>query len=226
MGVRDFKYNVDCNTCGKSREVSYCQKWNIEKGLNKDCISCSSKKKDQTGLKKGRGWNKGLKGFMSGHPAYNDGQMFRGKKHTEDSKEKMRLAKLGKKLGNYSEEHRAKISIALKGKKRKSGSSHYNWKGGITSENKRQRALFRNTCHKQVLERDNFTCGECSKKGINLHVNHIKEWAKFPELRFDLKNCVTLCVECHYRKTYGKEKKKNVVWGNNLKHKLEFYVQI
>ncbi len=50
---------------------------------------------------------------------------------------------------------------------------------------------------KAVLERDNYTCAECHEIGGCLHAHHIKAWADYPELRFELSNGVTLCKECH-----------------------------
>ena len=53
-----------------------------------------------------------------------------------------------------------------------------------------------------VFQRDNWTCQTCnerSKKGkfIYLEAHHIKEWAKFPKLRYNTDNGLTLCRECH-----------------------------
>lgn len=73
-----------------------------------------------------------------------------------------------------------------------------NWKGGIRPINQRQRT------HKAYLDwrksvyiRDNYTCQDCGVKGGQLHAHHIKSFAKHPELRMDINNGKTLCVECH-----------------------------
>lgn len=54
-----------------------------------------------------------------------------------------------------------------------------------------------------VYRRDNFCCQfpGCGKKGkfAKLQAHHIKRWADFPELRFQLTNGVTLCKMCHKR---------------------------
>lgn len=56
-----------------------------------------------------------------------------------------------------------------------------------------------------VFERDNYTCQDCQQWGGRLHADHIKPFAWFPELRFDLSNGRTLCIECHKKTpTYGR----------------------
>ena len=56
---------------------------------------------------------------------------------------------------------------------------------------------------RDVLERDNFTCQHCgSPKRLQAH--HIKEWAKFPKLRYKVENGLTLCTKCHTIEHNGK----------------------
>lgn len=48
-----------------------------------------------------------------------------------------------------------------------------------------------------VFERDGFTCRDCGKKGVDLQAHHIKSWATHADLRFDVANGLTLCLDCH-----------------------------
>lgn len=82
--------------------------------------------------------------------------------------------------------------------------NHWNWQGGITKLGKDERTYFKHTTRKQTLERDDFKCTICGEKE-GLQVDHISPWAKYPELRFNLDNCRTLCFRCHYKITFGRE---------------------
>lgn len=48
-----------------------------------------------------------------------------------------------------------------------------------------------------VFERDNYTCQMCGARGVKINAHHRKEYAFFPEHRYELDNGVTLCVPCH-----------------------------
>jgi hypothetical protein len=90
------------------------------------------------------------------------------------------------------------------------------WKGGITKADKVERVRFRQTMQRQVFERDNYTCQICDQYGGNLQVDHIKRWSEYPEMRFDLSNCRTLCMACHYFITFKRKIPEGIVWGNGL----------
>ena len=150
----------------------------------------------------------------------------KGKKASVETKEKQRQAKLrnpvrywkGKKRldisirqkGNIPREaieaaarvHRGKplpIEVRNKISKAMGGKNHYNWKGGITSENQKiRRSLRYKEWRGSVFKRDNYTCVWGGKKhGSNLQADHIKSFALYPKLRFEIDNGRTLCIDCH-----------------------------
>jgi 5-methylcytosine-specific restriction endonuclease McrA len=62
---------------------------------------------------------------------------------------------------------------------------------------------------KQVFKRDNYTCVFCNEKGGRLNADHIKSFAIYPDLRLDINNGRTLCVECHKKTdTFGGKTQK------------------
>ena len=91
--------------------------------------------------------------------------------------------------------------------------NHPNWiedRSKLKSEVRSLRYSFKmKEWRNSVFARDNYTCLKCenrSSKGnpVILNAHHIKKFADFPDLRFDINNGATLCVPCHDEVT-GKE---------------------
>jgi len=119
-------------------------------------------------------------------------------------------------LRKLNSEYRKKMSLIMKGKRRpnigksKKGKLNPNWKGGTSPKNKliRRSAKFFQW-RKAVFDRDNYTCQICKIKGGELHPDHIKQFAYYPNLRFELSNGRTLCKGCHMKTdTWGFKKHK------------------
>ena len=109
---------------------------------------------------------------------------------------------LGKKKPPMSEKWKASISKANKDNPKigHKGKEHWNWKGGTSRGYKEgyystEYIKWRTA----IFERDSYTCQKCGIKGSKVYItaHHIKSWAKYPKLRFDIDNGLTLCEDCH-----------------------------
>jgi len=74
-----------------------------------------------------------------------------------------------------------------------------------------------------IWNRDNNTCQQCYSTK-RLHAHHIMEWDKYPSLRFEFDNGITLCNSCHSR-IHGEKKcnllKNGVSWIKGRKMSKE-----
>ena len=104
-----------------------------------------------------------------------------------------------------------------------SGKNSANWKDGISSENHKLRNSKKwKKWRETIFKRDNFTCQTCGKQGVRLEPHHIKPFAYFPELRFDVSNGQTLCFSCHQKTKIGFKKLrekyvKRLAYGKEMK---------
>lgn len=97
------------------------------------------------------------------------------------------------------------------------GQGNPNYKNG-TLRKERHVLMERNEYkqwRKQVFEKDNYICQMCNKHRTILHADHIDGWGKFPKLRFEVNNGRTLCVDCHFFITFGKNRPPESRWGIN-----------
>lgn len=126
----------------------------------------------------------------------------KGKRMSDESRAKMSAAakarpsnRLGKK---HSDETRAKISA----KTRENAARGEDAPGYIDGKGVERRGLRASAELKRwrydVFRRDGFACSHCGDDtGGNLNAHHIRHFATHPELRFDTRNGITLCIGCH-----------------------------
>ncbi len=183
--------------CGKSMKLfpsekdrKYCSKkcfdsmpkgWLVDNKFRKGCAP----------------WNKGNKGLCSEETIKKMSEAKEGKvragnpnnwKHTKEAKKKM------------SEDKKGCLPTAGSWKKGDNkGEENWNWKGGVSRAYKTGfYSIEYREWRKSVFERDGYVCQKCFKKrGQYITAHHIKSFAKYPELRFEIDNGLTLCEKCH-----------------------------
>ena|SRR3990167_2216282 len=181
--------NKNCLTCKKDFKIYPCRK-DSAKYCSKKCHAIGS-------------W--GEKGYWL------------GKKRPEVKKwlvisKEQRIKNLGKYIGETSWNKGKKLSFAHRKALSEShkGQVPWNYKGGIKLLYDQIRNSFEyREWRTAVYERDNYTCQVCGTKHLpksgKLQANHIKQFAFYPELRFNLDNGQTLCIPCHKNTdTYGR----------------------
>lgn len=105
---------------------------------------------------------------------------------------------------SMTEKAKEKLSLAKRGKR--AGDAHPNWQGGITPENTKIRnGIEFRLWREAVFARDNWTCQKTGIKGCDLVAHHILNFSKYPELRFAIDNGITLSKKAHqeFHKKYG-----------------------
>ena len=170
----------------------------------------------------GGGWNKGIspspevraqisaklkgKKLSFEHAAKNREQCLhmgislRGTKHTLERRAQSSMVRKGRTPWNlgvtHSSEAKAKMSAKQKIAQRK---RHPVGTRKMDTMPTRNRYVIPEVVEwrEAVYARDHFTCQHCLRVGGILNAHHIKPWAKFPALRFEIDNGITLCVPCH-----------------------------
>lgn len=157
--------------------------------INKICITCNKNFKVRLSEKTHKNCSDACGSIAAGKSNSGTNHPMYGTTLSQAHREKLRIANMGRRPWNYR---------------------------GVTSRNRLERQKFRVIMQKSVFKRDNYQCLLCGNKN-NLQVDHIKPWAKFPEERFNMKNCRTLCAKCHYQITFNKPMPDSIRgWGHNL----------
>jgi len=122
----------------------------------------------------------------------------RGRKLTAEHKQHVREAALARGFGKWMKGRKLPINTRRKMSQSARGSLAPNWKGGISRANLIIRgSLDYRLWREAVFQRDNWTCQKCGNRGGDLEAHHIKPFAYFPDLRFEVSNGQTLCRKCH-----------------------------
>ena len=130
------------------------------------------------------------------------------------------MTKIGSHSQKYWDERRKYCSRSCRNKARvwtyemkvKSGLAHsvgrnVNWMGGRS----------KSYLQRLVLERDNGTCQKCGLHHPEImEVDHIKPRRVAPELKYHPDNLMTLCPNCHRRKTLEDHKLYPQEWRNQF----------
>ena len=77
------------------------------------------------------------------------------------------------------------------------GSKSPVWKGGINDPRWERLSKKYKEWRFSIFQRDEFICKKYGKHSKILQAHHIFNWAKYPNKRYDIKNGITLCEECH-----------------------------
>lgn len=124
-----------------------------------------------------------------------DGSVWKGRKHKEESKEKIRDARI-------NDGHVPYLKNGEHWLKSVSKDFHPNWQGGLSPE---RQSVYSSqewvNAVKEVWKRDNGICQRCGSIHNNglrgtFHIHH-KVSFKFEKLRTISSNLVLLCKECH-----------------------------
>ncbi len=194
-----------CQTCGKVFHSDKACKSRLPKFCSKECankskIIWSICKNCGAQYNTGQDGGKRNKYFCSMKCA---ADYKRGKPLSEEHKAALSAVKVGKPILHlHTPEVVAKISASLTGKPQPwmRGKLHPNYKNGGVNYYERIQAMGRveyKNWRREVFARDNYTCQRCNRKGLRIQAHHIKSWSDNPDIRYDVANGITLCIDCH-----------------------------
>lgn len=172
--------------CWKVRDA-FCLDASRGDGLGSKCYSCRRVDVPRT-----------TKGRIS---------TFKGRHHSEECKRKLSEARKGSKSPMDGRQHSLESRKKMSATKRErdsavKGPAHHAYKDGKMPERRGLRFTMEYKRWRfDVFARDGFKCQDCGDaRGGNLHAHHLKPFADFPELRFEVSNGLTLCRKCHKKR--------------------------
>ena len=77
---------------------------------------------------------------------------------------------------------------------------------------------------KNVFIKDDYVCCKCDQKGGKLNAHHILNYSNYKQLRLDINNGITLCVNCHkkFHKKYGIKNNNDIQLGEFLQKEISY----
>jgi len=185
----------------KSLEGTFTERWNAKSDVKCACgcggfISNRSKQSKEKGKSQG---------FLPGH-------IWKGRKIPKEFTDKMRgprLSVTGSNNPNYG--------------KGLHGEDNPNWQGGkklvlYNGSNQRGVNSPKDRIFKRWIKYRDGKCIMCNNT-TKLDAHHIEPWVEREDLRFDERNCVTLCKACHCRADNAHHKEE-------IKPMLEAYIKV
>lgn len=146
------------------------------------------------------------------------GLKMKGRKLSEETKEKIRKFNIGKKLSDKTKKKISKYNKAV-GRRppvmRKE--KHPNWQGGISFEP--YSPEFNLQLKRKIKKRDNFTCQECGKSEKELKQKLCIHHIDYDKKNNNKNNLVSLCRSCH-TKTNFKRKDWTKYFNNKINEKF------
>ena len=88
-------------------------------------------------------------------------------------------------------------AVLLRVRQSPSGPAHPRWTGNTPYLVALRHSPKYNEWRKAVYRRDNWTCQRCKIKQKHPIAHHIKSFTKYPIMRFDINNGMTVCRSCH-----------------------------
>lgn len=185
---------LHCNDIYFKRVNTSKKSWSKQKFCSIKCTD-DSKKNKQLSYLKGTQFKKGVKPWNFGKKDLSTSKRMRENNPMKRTEVKLKssISHKGKKLTIETRLKQSKIH-----KQRVQNGLHNFYIDGRTSKNQNLRkSMEYKVWRTLVFQRDGWTCQTCGLLGGRLNAHHIRQWSKFPELRFEVNNGVTLCEECH-----------------------------
>ena len=164
----------------RNKECPDCNKMILE--YSNKCSSCAKKGKTA--------WNKGIPNTWYNPIGLEVG--WKAKRKLKELRIKKNCCFCGKEFEVRPSLDRVRYCSISCGKLKDFSGNESIWEEKRKLMQRKEYKLWRQV----ILEKDNYSCTICGFKE-NLHVDHIKSWKEYPELRYAIDNGRVLCASCH-----------------------------